>query len=107
MRYAESLVYLNSFLNMERISYQPGRHWNLDRMRFLLALFGHPEKDFFRVLIAGTKGKGSTGFFLESILKAGAISQGFYSSPHLEDPRERIRLGGRTVSKEEWSWGVA
>lgn len=103
MRYSESLVYLNSFLNLERITYLPdNRRWNLARMHLLLEWFSHPEKSFFSILIAGTKGKGSTGFFLESILTAAKQPSGFYSSPHLEDPRERIRVRGKMVSKSEW-----
>ncbi|MBI3312875.1 MAG: bifunctional folylpolyglutamate synthase/dihydrofolate synthase [Candidatus Omnitrophica bacterium] len=107
MTYPQSLHYLNSFLNLERIVYQTNsRLWNLARMRILLEWFGRPEKDFFSCLIAGTKGKGSTGFFLESILKKARIPVGFYSSPHLEDPRERIRIGGRQISKRKWVAGI-
>ncbi len=108
MRYTESLRYLNSFLNLERITYLPdNRLWNLARMRLLLDWAGHPEKYFFPILIAGTKGKGSTGFFLESILSSAKISCGFYSSPHLEDPRERIRIGGKIISQSDWNKGLA
>lgn len=107
MNYADSLKYLNSFLNLERIVFSPdNRLWNLARMKFLLSWTGHPETDFFPVLIAGTKGKGSTGFFLESILREAGIPVGFYSSPHLEDPRERIRLNGRMISREKWAAGI-
>ena len=108
MNYSESLRYLNSFLNLERILFTPqNRLWNLTRMRRLLEWFDHPEKKFFSVLIAGTKGKGSTGFFLESILNSAGVRAGFYSSPHLEDPRERIRIQRRMVSKQDWARGVS
>src|SRR3989338_6257860 len=107
MNYSDSLKYLNSFLNLERIVFSPdNRLWNLARMKFLLSWTGHPETDFFPVLIAGTKGKGSTGFFLESILRAAGIPVGFYSSPHLEGPRERIRVNGRMISREKWVAGI-
>lgn len=107
MRYTASLRYLHSFLNLERIQFHPqNRLWNLERIRFLMDWFGDPSKSFFPILIAGTKGKGSTGFFLESILKGSGIPVGFYSSPHLEDPRERIRLQGKLVSKQNWAEGV-
>jgi dihydrofolate synthase/folylpolyglutamate synthase len=103
MTYDDSLRYLNSFLNLERMIYHSGnRLRNLERMRFLIGIFGHPEKHFFPVLIAGTKGKGSTGFFLQSILNASGIPAGFYSSPHLADPRERIRVGGEVISTRRW-----
>lgn len=75
-------------------------------MRFLFQRFDHPEKTFFPVLIAGTKGKGTTGYYLESILKASGIRSGFYTSPHLETPRERIRVNGRIVSERSWAKGL-
>ena len=107
MNYPSSLVYLNSFLNLERIQWKPdNRLWNLKRMRVLLDWFDHPEKDFYSVVIAGTKGKGSTGFFLESILREAKTRVGFYSSPHLEDPRERIRIQGALISPALWTQGI-
>lgn len=107
MNYPASLRYLNSFINLERITFEPDNClWNLQRMRLLLDGFGHPEKNYLAILIAGTKGKGSTGYFLESILRAARIRSGFYSSPHLEDPRERIRIQGRRMRASEWAEGV-
>ncbi len=104
MKFSESLAYLNSFLNLERTGLGPrNRTWNLDRTKWLLAAAGHPERRLNSIIIAGTKGKGSTGFFLESILRNHGISTGFYCSPHLEDPRERIRLNGKPVSRRLWS----
>lgn len=76
--------------------------WKLARMRHLLEIFGQPQKSFLPVIIVGTKGKGSTGFFLQSILKEARIPAGFYSSPHLESPRERIRIKGVIISKKLW-----
>ncbi len=107
MNYPDSLRYLSSFLNLERIVFNPdNRLWNLKRMRLLLDWFDHPEKSFFPILIAGTKGKGSTGFFLESILNASGEKTGFYSSPHLQSPRERIRIGSRMVTESCWAKGI-
>ncbi len=103
MNLRESLAYLDSLANLEKIRLLAGnRSLNLDRMRFLLALFGHPEKSIYPVLIVGTKGKGSTGFFLQSILKEAGIPAGFYHSPHLESPLERIRLNGKQISEKLW-----
>jgi len=81
--------------------------WNLKRMDLLLDRFGRPEKSFFPILIAGTKGKGSAGFFLESILTAAGIPAGFYSSPHLESPLERIRIRGKILSRRFWTAGLS
>jgi dihydrofolate synthase/folylpolyglutamate synthase len=108
MNYTDSLKYLNSFQNFERLTLtRDSVRWNLDRMRFLLKSFGNPQKDLFSVHIVGTKGKGSTGFFLESILRAAGYRTGFYSSPHLESPRERIRLQGAMIPETEWARGLA
>ncbi|HNX68362.1 MAG TPA: cyanophycin synthetase [Candidatus Omnitrophota bacterium] len=108
MNYTQSLRYLDSFVNLEKLSRLPDNaFFNLRRMEHLLKASGHPEKKFFPVLVAGTTGKGSTGFFLESILKANGIRTGYYHSPHVEDPRERIRLQGAMASKALWAEGLS
>ena len=107
MNYSQALRYLNSFIDLEKLAQLPKNpFFNLKRMEHLLEAAGHPEKNFFHVLIAGTTGKGSTGFFLESILKANGIRAGYYHSPHVEDPRERIRIQGAMASKKLWAEGL-
>jgi len=104
MNYPQSLIYLNSFYDLEKTMHLPAsRRWKLERMRHLLEAFGQPQKSFLPVVIVGTKGKGSTGFFLQSILKEARIPVGFYSSPHLESPRERIRINGEIISERLWA----
>ena len=104
MNNSQAVRYLNSFTNLEKLAQWPqNSFFNLKRMEHLLQAAGHPEKNFFPVLIAGTTGKGSTGFFLESILKANGIRTGYYHSPHVEDPRERIRVQGVMVSQRLWA----
>jgi len=108
MNYSQAVRYLNSFTNLEKLAQWPKNpFFNLKRMEHLLRAAGHPEKSFFPVLVAGTTGKGSTGFFLESILKANGIRTGYYHSPHVEDPRERIRVQGTMVSKRLWAEGLS
>ena len=108
MNYFQALRYLNSFTDLEKLSQFPqNSFFNLKRMAHLLKIADHPEKKFFPVLIAGTTGKGSTGFFLESILTANGIRAGYYHSPHIEDPRERIRLRGAMASQRLWSEGLS
>ena len=102
MTYHEALSYLYSFFNLEhhaQFSYR--RELNLERMRKLLDWFNHPERQFKSVLIAGTKGKGSTAFFLHSMLVRNGIQAGLYTSPHLSDFRERFRTNQRFISKDE------
>ena len=73
----------------------------LERMRRLLDRLGHPEHGLNFIHIAGTNGKGSTAAALDSILRAAGFFPGFYTSPHLVDFRERIRLGGVPVDRKE------
>ena len=59
----------------------------------------HPEKTFKSVHVAGTNGKGSTSHMLASILQESGYKVGLYTSPHLRDFRERIKINGKSVSK--------
>jgi len=74
-----------------------GWKFGLGPMRRALARLGHPERSFPAVVIAGSKGKGSTAAFLEAILLAAGHRAGLYTSPHLVSVRERIRVGGREI----------
>lgn len=105
-KYQRSLSFLNSFLNLEQVAKPHSRIWNLKRMRELLEIFGHPEKGIFTILVGGTKGKGSTAYFLSEILRRSGLRVGFYHSPHLESPTERIWVHGRPVSREDFSRGL-
>ena len=75
-------------------------------MRELLRIFSHPEKGVFTVLVGGTKGKGSTAYFLSEILRHSGLRVGFYHSPHLESPQERIWINGRSVSANDFEKGL-
>lgn len=68
--------------------------WRLGRMRALLRLAGDPDRTMRVVLIAGTKGKGSTAAFLASIAHAAGRRAGLFTSPHLQEYRERVRIDG-------------
>jgi dihydrofolate synthase/folylpolyglutamate synthase len=67
----------------------------------MLAKMGHPEKKFVSVHIAGTNGKGSVSHILASIFQASGRKTGLYTSPHLKDFRERIRINGLMIPGEE------
>lgn len=60
----------------------------------------HPEKQFKSIHVAGTNGKGSTSHMLASVLQEAGYKVGLYTSPHLKDFRERIKVNGRVVSKQ-------
>lgn len=102
-RYTEALRYLYSFTDYEKKSSYTYSEtvWDLHRMEGLLGLLGNPHRRFLTVHIAGTKGKGSTAAMAESILRAGGLRTGLYTSPHLHTFRERIAVGGEMISREE------
>ena len=66
-------------------------------MRRLCAALGDPQRRFSSIHVAGSKGKGSTCAFCEAILRAHGLRTGLYTSPHLVDFRERIRVGGEKI----------
>ncbi len=74
------------------------RKYDLAHMRTLLHALGNPHLRFRSVLIAGTNGKGSTAATLASILQAAGHRTGLYTSPHLEQPHERIRIDGLPIA---------
>ncbi len=95
---------MDSFVNYEReedFSYNK-RFLNLKRMERLLGLIGNPHQQLKAIHIAGTKGKGSTAAIITSILTANGLKVGLYTSPHLIDPRERIRIGEKFIGQEEF-----
>lgn len=74
-----------------------GIRLGLERMERLLAALGHPERRLRVIHVAGTNGKGSTSALLAAVLQAAGHRTGLYTSPHLSDYRERIRLDGRPI----------
>jgi dihydrofolate synthase/folylpolyglutamate synthase len=85
--------YFDSFQNWEtRLKDAGPNDLNLDHMEQLLTLFGRPDDRLKFVHVAGSKGKGSTCAFLASILRAAGYRVGLYTSPHLHNVRERIRV---------------
>ncbi len=100
MNYEEALEYIDSFTNYEKTtSWDYPKAFNLDRMRTLAKEFGNPQKAYECVLIAGSKGKGSTAAILSSILRMENLRVGLYTSPHLADLRERIQVNGLPVGE--------
>lgn len=94
MSYAQALDYL---YHLQWHGIRPG----LDRMARLLALVDHPEKQLRSVHIAGTNGKGSTAAMVSSVLMQAGYRVGLYTSPHLIDFSERIRISGVPIPPEE------
>lgn len=100
-QYKESLDFLYSQLPMfSRVgaaAYKPG----LERTIALDNLFGNPHRRFRSIHVAGTNGKGSTSHMLAAILQTHGYKTALYTSPHLVDFRERIRINGEMIPKEK------
>ncbi|MCL2706655.1 MAG: bifunctional folylpolyglutamate synthase/dihydrofolate synthase [Dehalococcoidia bacterium] len=99
-KYQAALDFLYSFVDYEA-SRQPRLSLNCDlqRVHDMLERLGNPHLAAPCVHIAGTKGKGSTAAMIASVLAASGYRTGLYTSPHLIDVRERIRVSGRLISR--------
>ena len=107
MNYEESLRYLQTFADFEKkTGYSYTASFDLRRPRALVELLGDPHLRFPSVLVAGTKGKGSTSVMIASILQASGRRVGLYSQPHLHTFRERIRINGVLITPEEMAAAV-
>lgn len=100
MNYEETLQYLYhatpAFEQVGAAAYKPG-------LQTTIALddhYGRPHQSYKTIHVAGTNGKGSTSHALAAILQDAGYKVGLYTSPHLVDFRERIRVNGQSISKE-------
>lgn len=81
----------------------PRRKFSLAEVHTLLRAVGDPQLSFPSVLIAGTNGKGSTAATLASVLTTAGLRCGLYTSPHLERPNERIRVGREEIADDAFA----
>lgn len=99
MTYEQTLDYLYNqlpvFQQIGAKAYKPG----LQNSEALDRYFGYPHRKFKTIHIAGTNGKGSTSHLLAAILQKSGYKTGLYTSPHLIDFRERIRVNGEMISQ--------
>ena len=105
MNYPETLSYLYAqlpvFESQGAHAYKPG----LERCEAMDDLLGHPHRRYRTIHVAGTNGKGSTSHLLASILQAAGYRVGLFTSPHLVDFSERIRVNGDPIDQQyvvEW-----
>lgn len=100
MNYKECIEYLYNcaplFQNIGKDAYKEG----LDNTMALDKHFNHPHRKFKSIHIAGTNGKGSCSHTIASILQSAGYKVGLYTSPHLVDFRERIRINGEMIPEE-------
>ncbi len=100
MTYKETIEYLYDsvpmFQKVGAVAYKEGLHntMQLDRN------FGHPHTKYNTIHVAGTNGKGSCSHTIAAILQAQGYKVGLYTSPHLKDFRERIKVNGQCLNKD-------
>jgi dihydrofolate synthase/folylpolyglutamate synthase len=93
------LDWLSRCTDYERMAvHDPRKPYDLRRMLRLAEALGRPDRAFPSLHVAGTKGKGTTSHFAEALLRAHGFRTGLYTSPHLTDLRERIRIDGVPVA---------
>jgi len=105
MNFAESLVYLDEHASYEKT----GRveEPSTSTIQRILAVLGDPQFDFRVIHVTGTNGKGSTSQIITRLLMAHGLKVGTYSSPHLENIRERIQVDGEPIDEIDFADSVA
>ena len=100
MNYKEAVEYLYNaaplFQNIGAGAYKEG----LENTQFIDQYYGHPHQAYRTIHVAGTNGKGSVSHTLASILQSAGLRVGLYTSPHMVDFRERIRVNGQMIPRE-------
>ncbi|WP_418982294.1 bifunctional folylpolyglutamate synthase/dihydrofolate synthase [Alistipes sp.] len=101
MNYTQTLEFLftalPAFENKGATAYKPG----LERITAFCRHMGNPQRNFFTIHVAGTNGKGSVSHIIASVLQQAGYRTGLYTSPHLQDFRERIRVDGEMIPKQK------
>jgi dihydrofolate synthase/folylpolyglutamate synthase len=100
MTYAETLSYLYNNLPMFQRVGASAYKKDLTNTLQLCEVLGNPQRKFKSIHIAGTNGKGSTSHMLAAILQTAGYNTGLYTSPHLKEFTERIRVNGSEISQE-------
>lgn len=101
--YQETLDYLYKFIDyslVRNLRYSPEK-FDLGRMYDFINVLGNPESSYPILHVAGTKGKGSVSAMCASALEAAGYRVGLYTSPHLTDFAERIRINGQPIPHQE------
>ncbi len=98
MNYPESVRFLYALGNEIKTA-----KFGLERIRIVLAALGDPQRAGRFIHVAGTNGKGSTSAMIEAAMRVHGIRTGLYTSPHLVEPVERIRVAGQPVSDAQFA----
>lgn len=97
--YAEAIEFLYAQLPMFTRDGASAFHKDLDRTLAICESLGNPQQKFKSIHVGGTNGKGSSSHMLAAILATAGYKTGLYTSPHLVDFRERIRINGEMISE--------
>ncbi len=100
MNYSETLSYLYARLPMFSRIGSAAYKKDLVNIRALCDILGNPQNNFRTIHVGGTNGKGSVSHMLAAILQTAGYKTGLYTSPHLHDFRERIRINGAMVPEQ-------
>ena len=101
MNYEETIQWLFSRLPMYQRVGKAAYKADLSNTKALLKILGQPQEEFKAIHVAGTNGKGSVSHILASVLQQAGYKTGLYTSPHLRDFRERIRINGEMIPQEK------
>ncbi len=101
LNYSETLRYLFSRLPMFQRVGPAAYKQDLDNTVRLLRFYGDPHRKMRAIHVAGTNGKGSVSHMLAAVFQSAGYKTGLYTSPHLRDFRERIRINGKMIPKAE------
>ncbi|MEW6201868.1 MAG: folylpolyglutamate synthase/dihydrofolate synthase family protein [bacterium] len=104
--YKQAVEWLNRFSNYEKNSHTLKPAFSLRGIKILTNRLSNPQRSFKSIHVAGTVGKGSVCAILASVIQAAGFRTGLYTSPHLMDFRERIRINGRMISRKEFVEGA-
>lgn len=100
MNYQETTNWMFDQLPMYQLQGASAYKEDLTNIKLLAAHLGNPEKELKCIHVAGTNGKGSTSHMLSSVLQEAGYKVGLYTSPHLKDFRERIKISGKEISED-------
>ncbi|MDR2467025.1 MAG: bifunctional folylpolyglutamate synthase/dihydrofolate synthase, partial [Prevotellaceae bacterium] len=101
MNYTETIQYLYASLPVFHRTGKAAYKANLNNSLALDEYFAHPHSRYKTVHIAGTNGKGSVSHILAATLQSTGYRTGLYTSPHLRDFRERIKINGQEIAEQE------
>ena len=99
MNYTETLEWLFGQLPVYQKIGKSAYKADLSNIIKLTGYLGNPQEKFKSIHVGGTNGKGSSSHMLASVLQEAGYNVGLYTSPHLKDFRERIKINGKMISK--------